>query len=154
MFSQTSTSEAWQPALHRLGRFFSNARAGLPFVNTSTTASNNGGAAGISSLPLRTSPLSLPQRSSTSTESRQNSPPTTQRRNGSRNVCWSTRGWSFVLCAVGSMIATHVGIQLSSIRPKRRRGNGREDGCIRGRSQQRSSKRVGSRHRHAEDGIP
>ncbi len=59
MSSHTSTSAVWQPALHRLGRFFSNARAGLPFVNTSTTASNNGSAAGISSLPTEASPPSL-----------------------------------------------------------------------------------------------
>ena len=60
MSSHTSTSAVWQPALHRLGRFFSNARAGLPFVNTSTTASNNGSAAGISSLPTEAfPPLSL-----------------------------------------------------------------------------------------------
>jgi alkaline phosphatase len=49
------------------GDSYSNARAGLPFINTSTTASNNGGAAGMPGTFVPTSPADTPATSTYST---------------------------------------------------------------------------------------
>jgi alkaline phosphatase len=49
------------------GDSFSNARAGLPFVNTSTTASNNGGAAGMPGTFAPKAPADAPATSTYST---------------------------------------------------------------------------------------
>ena len=42
------------------GDSYSNARAGIPFINTSTTASNNGGAAGMPGTFAPSSPADTP----------------------------------------------------------------------------------------------
>lgn len=51
------------------GDAFSNARAGLPFINSSTTASNNGGAFGMPGTFAPTSPADQPETSTYSTYS-------------------------------------------------------------------------------------
>ncbi|MBS1873861.1 MAG: alkaline phosphatase [Acidobacteria bacterium] len=49
------------------GDSYSNARAGLPFINSSTTASNNGGATGMPGTFATSSPADTPEKSTYST---------------------------------------------------------------------------------------